>query len=38
MLGLRHGLVPVAEGVRLHYATCGEGEPVLLIPGWPQSW
>jgi pimeloyl-ACP methyl ester carboxylesterase len=28
----------VANGVRLHYVTSGEGEPVLLIPGWPQSW
>lgn len=36
--GLRHGLVPVADDVRLHYVTCGTGEPVLLIPGWPQSW
>lgn len=35
---LKHGLVPVAEGVRLHYVVAGEGEPVLLIPGWPQSW
>ena len=35
---LCHGLVPVADGVRLHYVTCGTGEPVLLIPGWPQSW
>lgn len=36
--GLLHGLVPVADGVRLHYVMAGEGEPVLLIPGWPQSW
>ncbi len=36
--GLLHGLVPVADGVRLHYVSCGTGEPVLLIPGWPQSW
>jgi hypothetical protein len=36
--GLRHGLVPVADDVRLHYVVAGEGEPVLLIPGWPQSW
>ncbi|ALN71911.1 hypothetical protein M673_04230 [Aureimonas sp. AU20] len=35
---MRHGLVPVGDGVRLHYVTCGEGEPVLLIPGWPQNW
>jgi len=27
-----------ANGIRLHYVTAGEGEPVLLIPGWPQSW
>jgi pimeloyl-ACP methyl ester carboxylesterase len=36
--GLEHGLVPVAEGVRLHYVVAGEGEPVVLLPGWPQSW
>lgn len=27
-----------ANGIRLHYVTVGEGEPVLLLPGWPQSW
>jgi len=35
---LQHGLVPVADGVRLHYVEAGSGDPVLLIPGWPQSW
>lgn len=35
---VEHGLVPLAEGVRLHYAAVGQGEPVLLLPGWPQSW
>jgi pimeloyl-ACP methyl ester carboxylesterase len=35
---LQHGLVPVGEDVRLHYVVAGEGEPVLLLPGWPQSW
>jgi pimeloyl-ACP methyl ester carboxylesterase len=35
--GFEHHTV-VANGVRLHYVTSGEGEPVLLIPGWPQSW
>lgn len=24
--------------MRLHYAESGHGEPVLLIPGWPQTW
>lgn len=32
-----HGYVLV-EGIRLHYVTAGEGQPVLLIPGWPQTW
>jgi alpha/beta hydrolase fold len=28
----------IVNGVRLHYVTVGKGEPVLLLPGWPQSW
>jgi len=24
--------------VQLHYVTMGEGEPVVLLHGWPQSW
>jgi pimeloyl-ACP methyl ester carboxylesterase len=24
--------------VRLHYVTGGEGRPVVLLPGWPQTW
>lgn len=27
-----------ANGIRLHYVTAGKGDPVLLIPGWPESW
>ncbi|WP_217141365.1 alpha/beta fold hydrolase [Streptomyces sp. AC627_RSS907] len=26
------------NGVRLHYVTGGHGEPLLLVPGWPQTW
>lgn len=26
------------HGERLHYVVGGEGDPVLLVPGWPQSW
>ncbi|ULH10041.1 alpha/beta hydrolase [Serratia marcescens] len=26
------------NGINLHYVEGGEGEPVLLIPGWPESW
>lgn len=28
----------MANGVRLHYVVTGKGEPVVLVPGWPQSW
>lgn len=28
----------VVNGVRLHYAVVGQGEPVLLLHGWPESW
>ena len=33
----RHGTASVA-GVRLHFVEGGEGAPILLLPGWPQSW
>ncbi|MGQ7932480.1 alpha/beta fold hydrolase [Paraburkholderia sp. D1E] len=23
---------------RLHYVTAGEGEPLVLLHGWPQTW
>ncbi|WP_437617203.1 alpha/beta fold hydrolase [Sorangium sp. So ce834] len=35
--GLRHGSV-VVDGHRLHHVECGQGRPLLLVPGWPQSW
>jgi len=27
-----------ARDIELHYVEGGSGEPVLLVPGWPQSW
>jgi pimeloyl-ACP methyl ester carboxylesterase len=33
----RHASV-VVDGVRLHYVVAGEGDPVVLLPGWPESW
>ncbi len=33
----QHGSATV-DGVKLHYVEGGEGLPVLLLPGWPQSW
>ncbi|ASK29364.1 alpha/beta hydrolase [Chryseobacterium sp. T16E-39] len=26
------------EDIQLHYVTGGQGAPLLLIPGWPQTW
>ena len=33
----QHHYAKVA-GQKIHYVTAGKGEPVLLIPGWPQTW
>lgn len=33
----RHASVQVDE-VNIHYVEGGDGPPVVLIPGWPQSW
>jgi len=35
--GLQHGYADVGE-VRLHYVSVGEGEPLVLLHGWPQTW
>jgi pimeloyl-ACP methyl ester carboxylesterase len=26
------------NGIRLHYVAGGEGEPLVLLPGWPATW
>jgi pimeloyl-ACP methyl ester carboxylesterase len=26
------------DGVRLHYVVGGKGEPLVLLPGWPETW
>jgi pimeloyl-ACP methyl ester carboxylesterase len=36
-LGLRSEHASV-NGTRLHYVTGGEGSPLVLLPGWPQTW
>jgi pimeloyl-ACP methyl ester carboxylesterase len=33
----RHDTVAV-KGVRLHFVEGSSGVPILLLPGWPQSW
>ncbi|WP_049888585.1 alpha/beta fold hydrolase [Natrinema sp. J7-2] len=34
---LEHGRVRV-NGVKLHYVTAGDGPPLVLLHGWPQTW
>jgi pimeloyl-ACP methyl ester carboxylesterase len=35
--GVRHRYVD-AGGLRMHVAEAGEGEPIVLLHGWPQHW
>ena len=35
--GVEHHWEPV-DGVGIHYAEAGSGEPVVLLHGWPQHW
>ena len=34
---IEHHVVMI-DGTRFHYVTAGTGDPVLLLPGWPESW
>ncbi|MCW4590253.1 alpha/beta hydrolase [Gluconacetobacter entanii] len=34
---LTHAMAQIGD-VRLHYVRAGQGEPVLLVHGWPQTW
>jgi pimeloyl-ACP methyl ester carboxylesterase len=35
--GFRNGYADV-DGVRLHYVIGGTGAPLVLLPGWPETW
>jgi pimeloyl-ACP methyl ester carboxylesterase len=37
LAGVEHHWVEV-DGLRMHYAEAGEGEPLVLLHGWPQHW
>ncbi len=37
MTRIRHSFV-IANGVRHHVAECGEGDPIVLLHGWPEFW
>ena len=36
--GVTHSFVGLPNGVRLHVAEAGQGEPLMLLHGWPQHW
>jgi hypothetical protein len=33
-----HHMTSVNAGIQMHYVIGGQGEPVVLLHGWPQSW
>jgi pimeloyl-ACP methyl ester carboxylesterase len=35
--GFRSGYATV-NGIRMHYVAGGRGKPLVLLPGWPQTW
>src|SRR4051794_11886683 len=35
--GVEHRFADV-RGIRMHYTEAGEGDPVVLVHGWPQHW
>ena len=36
-LDVRHNYADLGD-VMLHYVVAGEGPPVVLLHGWPQTW
>jgi haloacetate dehalogenase len=36
-MALEHGMATV-NGIRLHYVREGQGPPLVLLHGWPQTW
>lgn len=36
--GVTHHTALVHDGLPLHYVRAGQGGPLILLHGWPQSW
>ena len=37
MPGFTNGMATV-NGIQIHYVTGGKGDPLVLLPGWPETW
>src|SRR3712207_1237008 len=34
----RHGMATVNNNTQIHYVIGGQGDPVVLLHGWPETW
>ncbi len=34
----RHGMATVSNNTQIHYVIGGQGDPVVLLHGWPETW
>jgi pimeloyl-ACP methyl ester carboxylesterase len=36
--GFKNASITTPDGIRIHYVEGGQGEPLILLPGWPETW
>ena len=36
--GFKNETSTTPDGIRVHYVEGGQGDPLILLPGWPQTW
>src|SRR5258708_24752790 len=36
--GFKNETSTTPDGIRIHYVEGGQGDPLILLPGWPQTW
>jgi len=36
--GFKSASITTPGGIRIHYVEGGQGEPLILLPGWPETW